>query len=59
MREYNVERHLWEKTAQELTREVRDASTNTGVTVEVLAEMYGVTEFRIRRILGLDEGPYL
>jgi hypothetical protein len=57
MREYNIERHLWERTAQELNREVREAYTSTGVTIEVLAEMYGVTELRIRRILGLEEGP--
>jgi hypothetical protein len=59
MREYKLERRLWEKTGQELTREVRDAYTNTGLTVEVLAEMYGVTELRIRKILGLEGGPYL
>ena len=51
MREYHLNRHLLETSSEELQREIRGAYANNGVTIEALAEMYGVTELRIRRML--------
>jgi hypothetical protein len=57
MSEFHINRHLWETIAADLKREVREAYTSTPIAMEALAQMYGVTELRIRRILGLEDGP--
>jgi hypothetical protein len=53
MTEFHIDRHLWETSAAELKQEVREAYTSTPINIEALAETFGVTELRIRRILGL------
>ncbi len=54
--EVRIDRHLWESTAAELEQEIRELHATTALTIAELGEMYRLTEWRIRRILGSDEG---